>query len=336
MDSLTHIVIGACIGEAMLGKQLGKRAMLLGAVAQSIPDIDFIASFWLETSNNLLAHRGFTHSLLFVLITTPFVALLSERWHRPHNISINKWMLFFAINMFLHVFLDAFNVYGVGWFEPFSHYRVSFNVLFVADLFFSLWPGIAFAALLFIPAKKSSRIKWVKLGLILPALYLLLGVANKLIVDKEVKAIAAKEQIVYKRYFSTPTPLNIFLWYVVMENDSGYTIGYHSIYDSKGKFSYRYFPRNASLLQPVSDKEDLQHLVRFSKGYYTAELWNDTLVFNDLRFGQEIGWAYPNAHFAFHYYLKPGADNGLVVQRGRFAGWDWHAMKILMQRIRGN
>ena len=336
MDSLTHIVLGACIGEAILGKKIGKRAMFLGALAQSVPDIDFIASFWLGPANNLLAHRGFTHSFLFAIIIIPLLSLLSERWHRPHNITTAKWMWFFASNIFLHIFLDAFNVYGVGWFEPFNHYRISFNTLYVADPFFSIWPGIAFIVLMFLPVKNKKRIKWTMLGLIFPALYLLGGVINKLIIEKEIRAIAAKENISYKRYFSTPAPLNNFLWYVVMENDSGYNIGYRSVYDSSRTFHYTYFPRNDFLLQSITNHDDLQHLRRFSKGYYTIEQWNDSIVFNDLRFGQEIGWADPQAHFAFHYYLNHVADNRFVVQRGRFARWDWNAMKLLIKRIRGD
>ena len=96
------------------------------------------------------------------------------------------------------------------------------------------------------------------------------------------------------------------------------------------------FPRNDSLLDPVKDHEDLQRLIRFSQQYYTAEKWNDTLVFNDLRFGQVIGWANPKERFAFHYYLQPGADNRLVVQRGRFAKWDWKVVNALYKRIKGN
>ena len=143
MDSITHIALGACMGEAFLDRKLGKKAMLWGALAQSVPDIDFIASFWMNTSNNLLAHRGFTHSLLFVAIISVFFALMAERWHRPHNISFRKWLQFFAGVIFVHVFIDAFNNYGVGWFEPFSHIRISFNAIYVADPFFFYlaWAG---------------------------------------------------------------------------------------------------------------------------------------------------------------------------------------------------
>lgn len=98
-----------------------------------------------------------------------------------------------------------------------------------------------------------------------------------------------------------------------------------------------YFPKNEALLQSVSSKEELQHLIRFSQGYYTVEKWNDTLVFNDLRFGQIIGWHDPKEKFVFHFYLqRTEADNRLVVQRGRFAKWDEETVRSLLRKIAGN
>jgi hypothetical protein len=47
IDSLTHIAVGAIVDDALLGKKLSKRAMFLGALVQSIPDVDFISSFWI-------------------------------------------------------------------------------------------------------------------------------------------------------------------------------------------------------------------------------------------------------------------------------------------------
>src|SRR5450759_2361927 len=102
MDSITHLALGACMGEAFAGRTLGKKAMLWGVLAQSIPDIDFTSSFWMNTSSGLLAHRGFTHSFLFCAIITPLFALLAERLHRPHNIRLLKWMLFFGGVIFIH------------------------------------------------------------------------------------------------------------------------------------------------------------------------------------------------------------------------------------------
>ena len=336
MDSLTHIALGTCMGEAFAGRTLGKKAMLWGAMAQSIPDLDFLASIWETPAGNLLAHRGFTHSLLFCAVITPIFALLAERWHRPHNISLRKWILFFGGVIFIHIFIDAFNNYGVGWFEPFSHWRISFNAIYVADPLFSIWPGIACIALIWLKRLKPQRKKWWQMGLGLSSLYLVYCLINKATVNLEVKDMMQKQQIGYNRYFTTPAPLQNWLWYVVAGNDNGYHVGLHSVFDTKKEIAFQYFPRNEYLLTPIHDMEDVQQLIRFSQQFYTVEKWSDTLVFNDLRFGQVIGWTNPKAKFSFHYFLKYPAANRLVVQRGRFEGWDWQTAKVLWSRIKGN
>jgi len=130
--------------------------------------------------------------------------------------------------------------------------------------------------------------------------------------------------------------LQNWLWYVVAGNDSGYYVGYRSLFDSKKQIDFEYFPRSESLLDSVEDTEGLQKLKRFSQKFYTAEKWNDTLVFNDLRFGQVMGWQDPRNKFVFHYFLKDSADNTLVVQRGRLEGWNKEALYSLIDRIKGN
>ena len=336
MDSITHIALGACMGEAFAGRTLGKKAMLWGALAQSIPDIDFTASFWMNTSDNLLAHRGFTHSFLFCIVITPIFALLAERLHRPHNISLGKWMFFFGSVIFIHIFIDAFNNYGVGWLEPFSHKRISFNAIYIADPFFSVWPGMALVALVLLKRKSRRRKTWWRMGLGLSALYLVYCLFNKTRMDSQVKEILLKQNIEYTRYFSTPAPLQNWLWYIVAGNDSGYFTGFRSIFDIKKEIRFEYFPRNDYLLTPVYDHEDLQKLIRFSQQFYTVEKWNDTLVFNDLRFGQIAGWQKPRGKFVFHYFVQQPDDNTLVIQRGRFAGWNKETFNSLLKRIRGN
>ncbi len=336
MDTLTHIAVGACIGEALLGKKMGKRALLLGAIAQSVPDIDFLAASWMSTSGNLLAHRGITHAVFFAIIITPVLAMLAERLHRPHNIPIRKWILFFGLQLLVHLFIDAFNNYGIGWFEPFSHYRFSFNAIYVADPFFSIGPGIAFVVLLFRKSRHPKRIFWWRFGLLMSSLYLGYCVINKFKIDGDVRDILAKQHIVHTRYFTTPAPLQNWLWYVVAGNDSGYYVGFRSLFDSRKQIDFQYFPRNDSMLARVRDHEDLQQLIRFSQQFYTVEKWNDTLVFNDLRFGQIIGWQNPREQFVFHYYLQHTGANTLVVQRGRFARWDWGVFRSLLKRIVGN
>lgn len=335
MDSLTHIALGACVGEAFFEKGFGKKAMLWGALAQSVPDIDFVSSFWMSVPEGLLAHRGFTHSLVFALLIIPVLALTADRIHKPHNIAMRTWVLFFSAEVLLHLFIDGYNNYGIGWFEPFSHARYSLNAVYVADPFFSIWPGIAFVVLLFMGPYNAKRKFWWKTGMIIPFLYLGYCTVNKIKINSDVKQILAAQQIPHDSYFTTPAPLQNWLWYVVSGNDSGYYVGYRSLFDSEKKIRFQYYPRNDSLLRDITNHEDLQKLIRFSRGFYTVEQWNDTLVFNDLRFGQTVGWANPDGRFVFHYFLKHPGANRLVVQRGRFAGWNRQTFASLLRRIAG-
>lgn len=356
MDSITHIVLGATIGEAMLGRRLGKKAMLVGALAQSLPDIDFIASSWMDTSRDVWAHRGITHSLLFVVCVAPMLAFAARRVFRGWRVagvrepaiggreaakegplSMKAWCLFFGFQLLVHIVLDAFNAYGTGWFEPFSQYRLSFHVLFVADPFYSVWLGIAFLGLLIL--KKDNRVRrrfWVRFGLILSSLYLGYCIANKFSIDARVRKELQRQQIAYTRYFTTPTPLNSWLWYIVAEDQNGFHTGYLSVFDRKPEIEFEYFPRNDSLLDPFRRHEDVQNLLRFSQGYYTVDRWEDRLVFNDLRFGQMKGWEDARAGFVFHYFLEQPGDNMVIVQRGRFAGWDARTIGAFVRRIKGN
>jgi inner membrane protein len=336
MDSLTHIAIGACIGDLFLGKKIGKKAMLYGAIAASLPDIDFIASFWLNIPGDLLAHRGFTHSFLFAVTVVAGLAFFFRHRHRIDQIPIKIWLVFLGTEIFVHLFLDAFNAYGVGWFEPFSHYRVSFNAIFVADPFFSLWPGIAAVILLVLNRDSSKRRGWAKFGLVFCSLYILYCFFNKFRIENDTRYSLVHQDIHYKKYFTTPTAFNNWLWYAVAETDSGYYIGYRSVFDRENLVEFRYFPRNADLLKPFYGQKELRQLIRFSQGYYTVELSKEGVVFNDLRFGQIIGWQNPDAPFVFHYYLQEPDANQMVVQRGRFAHWNWAVIKVFVRRIEGN
>lgn len=56
MDSLTQIVLGAACGEAILGKKIGNKALLFGAIGGTIPDLDvFIGRFLYD--NEIQADR---------------------------------------------------------------------------------------------------------------------------------------------------------------------------------------------------------------------------------------------------------------------------------------
>jgi len=155
-------------------------------------------------------------------------------------------------------------------------------------------------------------------------------------INRDIENALTELNIKSDRYFATPTPLNNWLWYAVSEVDSGYYVSYHSVFDHRPDTAFTFFYRNESLLKSITDPEELHSLLEFSKGYHTIEQRGDTVVFNDLRFGQSAGWANRQARFAFHYYLQHPEANDLIVQRGRFENWNSETTRIFIERMKGN
>ena len=333
MDSLTHIVLGACIGEAVAGKALGKRALFYGALAQSVPDVDFVLGFFLHGADNVVAHRGITHSILFGIATTFLLTWLVKNVIHKTALPYRTMFLLFAVNIFTHLFIDSFNAYGVMLLYPFSHHRFTFNVLFVADPLFSIAPAISFLALLFLHKSHKQRLLWIRTGIAVSGLYLCIAIANKIIVDAAVrKNLIAQNKPT--EFFTTPSPFNSLLWFVVAKEKNGYYTGYRSVFD-EGEMAFTFFLKNESLSDSVSVQKDIQELKEFAQGYYTFERWGDTTVMNVLRFGQVVGLYNPKDDFAFDYYLNLPKENDLVVQRGRFEHWNKQSTAAFFKRMFG-
>src|SRR5690606_41296200 len=64
----------------------------------------------------------------------------------------------------LHIFIDAFNAYGIGLLEPFSAFRLSFHSLYVVDPLFSIWIILAALVLLVFNSTRLVRIRWALLS----------------------------------------------------------------------------------------------------------------------------------------------------------------------------
>ena len=71
MDSLTQIVLGAAVGEAVLGKKVGNKAILYGAIAGTIPDLDVLARYFVDTVTATEWHRGLVILFSFQLYLLP-------------------------------------------------------------------------------------------------------------------------------------------------------------------------------------------------------------------------------------------------------------------------
>jgi inner membrane protein len=336
MDSITHTVIGACLGEAIAGKQLGKKAMLFGILANNLPDVDIISGFWTSQAAGLLAHRGITHSILFAVVISPLLAWFFMRAVKNNTLPFTKWLLLIGSGLFLHILLDACTTYGTGWFEPFSHARVSFNTLFILDPFFSLPCIVAAIALWILKRASVQKRKWfTRLGLALSGLYLLVTICIKLYVNKVIETDLASKKIPYTTYMAAPTPLNNLLWCSIVKDSNVFYTGYYSLLDATTRVDWERFRKNDSLLQPYKNVEDVQNLVRFSKGYYRVVNQDSILVFSDTRFGLIGGWLLKDAPFVFNFNIKPNKKGEVKVEQAEFKAFEKSDITLLFDRVKG-
>lgn len=109
MDSLTQITLGAAVGELVLGKKAGKRAMLWGAIAGTLPDMDVLAGLGGGEISALAYHRAITHSLTFAILIPPALGWLIYRLYNHQDSLWEKgiWKEFVRIGVFVTTILLA-------------------------------------------------------------------------------------------------------------------------------------------------------------------------------------------------------------------------------------
>jgi inner membrane protein len=335
MDSLTHIILGAAIGEAVLGKKLGRKAMLWGAVADTIPDFDVFTSPCVSHAQQLMIHRGITHSLLFAIVVSLLLGLLFARWQKNTEVSWKEWAWLFFLGMFTHDIIDSFTCYGTGLFEPFSSYRVSFNSIFVADPFYTI-PFLVCVVVALIARNGSPiRTKFNNAGIYISTIYLIFTLFNKNHVHQIVGSSINKQLAGITDYVTTPTPLNNFLWMTYAKDSTGFWFGYYSIFDKTDTINFYHVNRNAELLQPYEKDSEVMILKQFSQGYYCITKEKGSIYFNDIRFGQVGGWDKPDSSFVFSFKLDKAADNSTALNRGKFKGTYADGIVSLVNRIKG-
>lgn len=337
MDTLSHLVLGACIGEALLGKKIGKKAMLWGALANNFSDVDVFFTPLFHPVDALFIHRGITHSFLFLILITPIFGWTFCKWNKSKTASMKNWILFFFIALLAHPLLDSCTVYGTGIFEPLSHYRLQFTSLFIVEPLYTLPLLIAFIVLLILKKDSAKRKFWTKFGLMSSTLYLALTICNKLYIGKVFSDSMKKQNIHFTDYYSSPTPFNTILWYVVAKDTNGLWIGYYSHFDKSKDIKFSILSQNDSLADDLIQNEAVQKLIRFSQGYYCFTKRDGELYINDLRFAFAGEFNSNANNFVFSFGLKKDdlAPYGVQIKQNSWSRSRFEGFSKLIERVKG-
>jgi inner membrane protein len=335
MDLASHALVGAAIGEVVVGKRIGRRGMAVGAAAALLPDLDVLGHFFLSDARALAFHRGITHSILVALLLPLALAwILRRRWPTA-DVTWARWVLLLGLALCSHLLLDSLTCYGTGLLEPFSHARVAFDTIFVADPFYTL-PLLVCVTVALLSYKHAQRRKrWIHAGLWISTAYLVWTCIAHVYVHGVVRRSLEAQGLHYDALTVTPTPMNSLLWMGYSQDAEGAWIGYYSLLDTRPAVHFHRIARQDSLLSADRDDTALQQLIALSKGNYAITQQGDAVYFNDLRFGMVSSWDSIDSDFALRYNFAAGADNSRPLNRMRYTESSATVFGRLVDRVLG-
>ena len=285
MDSITQIVLGAAVGEAVGGRKMGNKAPFWGAIAGTIPDLDVFFRFFYHPIDSALVHRGFSHSILFAVLCSPIFAYLVHLIYK-RKFEYSTWFWLFFLGIITHPMLDMFTNYGTQFLWPLD-YRITFNTVFVIDPLYTIPFGLCLLVTLFFKPNNKWRKKINLGGIVYSCVYLLWGIVIKLFILYSTDDYFARENYNLKNKMVTPMPLTSFYWMILGEDDANFYIGYKSIFKPFQAKDIEIIPKNQMKLDSLEwmGKDYSDQLKFISNGYYNLENKKDTVYFQDLRFG---------------------------------------------------
>lgn len=333
MDSLTQIVLGAAVGEATLGKKVGNKALLYGAIAGTIPDLDVIVGSLTDTITAIEWHRGFSHSLVFCLILAPLLGWLLNRLERKYNLGWKPWTKLFFLCLFTHPILDAFTTWGTQIFWPFNN-RIAFNSIFVIDPLYTVPFLFLTVLVLFYKRHSKTRGRLNRAGLIISTSYLLLTLVVKFVVEQKFEQALQEKQISYSQMTTRPAPFSTILWNANVDTSEEYLIADYSFFDTQS-ISFKTFPKQRQASKKLIKFPNVKRMISISEGWYIIEQKEEQWYFNDLRFGL-IPRKDGTSFFSFSYLLEEHNGKISATEMPKSGDDAKFLMNSLWQRIKGN
>jgi len=327
MDSLTQLTLGAAIGTAVLGRRIGYRAALWGAVCGTLPDLDVFIPFG-DPVADFTYHRSFSHSLFVLTALTPLLVWLILKIHPQTAVHRRRWFWLVWLVLMTHILLDSLTVYGTQIFWPLSTYPVGLGSIFIIDPLYTvpLLIGVLYALLMRRNPMRGARLN--QLALAFSTLYLGWSLLAQQIVGYHAQDSLAQQRIPYEQLLVSPGPFNTVLWRIVAKDGEHYHEGFYSLLDKEPEIQFNTYPSREDLIAPLSSHWPVERLRWFSKGLYKVYEADGKVIMSDLRMGLE-----PDYVFTFSVASisnpHPLPHASIRVQAAR----NWDRVPTIMRRI---
>jgi inner membrane protein len=331
LDSITQAALGAVIGEAFIGHKVGKKGALWGAVLATLPDLDVIFNPLLETTEQIVFHRGPSHSIFLLTLVAPLVGWTlhrrysrgeqrSRREHQAHGeqqASLTAWIAMALLALLSQPFLDVLTSYGTHLFWPVDRTAYAFSAVSIIDPIYTFALLIPLGIALFSATGTRQRRLASSIGLALSSGYLVLTIGVKMHVRQVFVDSLERQSVSYERFEEMPAILNSVLWVGMADTGEAVEVGLYSLLDDDQVIEFQHIDKNRELLAPYVDDVRVKRLVRFSRGLYTVSPTDDGLLFEDLHIGRQDFWLDDDAPSIFRWELVVESNSPATVTEVR-------------------
>jgi len=265
MDSLTQGLLGAATFAIVKDKDIGKKSLLIGAIAGTIPDLDVLLVPLFSDIEFLTVHRSISHSIALAIILSLLFGEIFYRYYKRKQ-SRNGWNLAFFLAIFTHSILDWCTTYGTKLISPFDDHLFSLNSIHVFE---PIYTGILFGGILIhiLKSRKKLKSEAIKYSLILSTCYLLIGLASKNHAYYHFKTQLENDNLVYEEILVSPTPLNIFLWHGIVKQKEGYQFSTYSIFDRRKPIQFEFIKSENEVLKEISNERLIKYYLDYTQGF---------------------------------------------------------------------
>jgi len=261
MDSLTQALLGATVFAAVKHKDISKKALLIGALAGTLPDLDVLLSPLFNDVAFLSVHRSVSHSMLFAVC---FGFLLAEIFHRIYGKKHSRkgWILAFFLSIFTHTILDWCTTYGTKLLSPFNGHLFSTNSIHVFEPIYTLILLIGVTAHLL-----KNHQKTLKYTLVLSSTYILWTFVSKGIANHQFVIELDRQHIEYDQLLVSPTPLNSVLWHGIAKVDNGFYFATYSLFDKRDAIDFYFEESYNDIIQEINENKLIRYYLEYTQDF---------------------------------------------------------------------
>jgi membrane-bound metal-dependent hydrolase YbcI (DUF457 family) len=194
------------VARSGLSDRFGPGTTLTLALASNLPDIDTAWALW-DPWDRFMLRRTHSHALVSLPILAGLLALGLKARYRE-----TPWRILFglsALGIFLHLFFDWVNAFGVVFLWPLADWRFELASVFIIDV--AIW-ALTLAPIVASPflGSPERRRRAYRLSLALLGAYLVLCGAGHLRTEAILRDELARENLVAREVKIFPEPLGPF------------------------------------------------------------------------------------------------------------------------------